>query len=90
MTDDAEIATNTRNEDKSVKNNDEVSPALATLTIQKQETIKSKNIDVAAEYQKKGRKNAANFVVIGMYLSSSVVIILNVGNQVTSTRASRL
>ncbi|KIW22156.1 translation elongation factor Tu [Cladophialophora immunda] len=35
------------------------------LSIQDAPKIKSKNIDVLAEYQKNKRKNAANFVVIG-------------------------
>jgi elongation factor 1 alpha-like protein len=39
------------------------------LSITEPEGIKSKNLDVLAEYRKVERKNAANFVVIGVYLA---------------------
>jgi elongation factor 1 alpha-like protein len=37
-----------------------------SLTVEEPAGIKSRNLDVLAEYQKSQRKNAANFVVIGM------------------------
>lgn len=39
---------------------------VANVTIQDTPRVKSKNIDVIAEYNKTKRKNAANFVVIGI------------------------
>lgn len=36
------------------------------LSVQETAKVKSKNIDVLAEYRKAKRKNSANFVVIGM------------------------
>lgn len=35
------------------------------LSIEDRVTVKSKNIDVLAEYKKSTRKKSANFVVIG-------------------------
>jgi hypothetical protein len=45
----------------------ELSNGVNNLSIQEPAKLKSKNIDVIAEYGKVKRKNAANFVVIGMY-----------------------
>lgn len=42
-----------------------VNTGVAKLSIQEPVRVKSKNLDVAAEYKKTKRKNAANFVVIG-------------------------
>jgi elongation factor 1 alpha-like protein len=35
------------------------------LTVEEKVTVKSKNLDVLAEYNKSTRKKSANFVVIG-------------------------
>lgn len=37
------------------------------LSVEEKVNVKSKNLDVLAEYRKSKRKNAANFVVIGEY-----------------------
>lgn len=42
-----------------------INTGMKNLNLQEPEKIKSKNIDVVAEYKKVKRKNAANFVVIG-------------------------
>ena len=47
----------------------DLSNGVNNLSIQEPVKVKSKNIDVIAEYGKVKRKNAANFVVIGMYHS---------------------
>lgn len=38
------------------------------LAVEEKVTVKSKNLDVLAEYNKSKRKKSANFVVIGMVL----------------------
>lgn len=43
----------------------DINYGVAKLSIQEPVRVKSKNLDVAAEYKKTKRKNAANFVVIG-------------------------
>ena len=50
----------------------DLSNGVNNLSIQEPVKIKHKNIDVIAEHGKIKRKNAANFVVIGMYLLSRV------------------
>lgn len=45
--------------------NKDINSGVAKLSIQEPVRVKSKNLDVAAEYKKTKRKNAANFVVIG-------------------------
>ncbi|EER41538.1 elongation factor Tu [Histoplasma capsulatum H143] len=45
--------------------NDDVVEGIGELSIQEIAKVKSKNIDVLAEYRKTERKKAANFVVIG-------------------------
>jgi elongation factor 1 alpha-like protein len=35
------------------------------LSVEEKVTVKSKNLDVIAEYKKSNRKRSANFVVIG-------------------------
>jgi elongation factor 1 alpha-like protein len=49
----------------------DLSNGVAKMSIQEPAKVKSKNLDVAAEYKKNKRKNAANFVVIGMSFSSA-------------------
>ncbi|PGH09183.1 translation elongation factor Tu [Blastomyces parvus] len=44
---------------------DDVADAVGQLSVQETVKVKSKNIDVLAEYSKADRKKAANFVVIG-------------------------
>lgn len=39
------------------------------LSVEEKVTVKSKNLDVLAEYNKSKRKKSANFVVIGAFLS---------------------
>jgi elongation factor 1 alpha-like protein len=43
----------------------DLSDGVSGLTVQDATKVKSKNLDVVAEYKKVKRKNAANFVVIG-------------------------
>ena len=43
----------------------DISNGVNNLSIQEPVKVKSKNIDVVAEYGKVNHKNAANFVVIG-------------------------
>jgi hypothetical protein len=50
-----------------------VDTAVKELTLEPAK-FKSKNLDVVAEYKKKNRKNAANFVVIGMSNVGSLLI----------------
>lgn len=38
------------------------------LTVEEKVTVKSKNLDVLAEYKNSKRKKSANFVVIGRFL----------------------
>ena len=45
--------------------NKDINNGVAKMSIQEPVRVKSKNLDVAAEYKKTKRKNAANFVVIG-------------------------
>ena len=45
----------------------DLSNGVNNLSVQEPVKLKSKSIDVIAEYGKVKRKNAANFVVIGMY-----------------------
>lgn len=51
---------------KSPGKNNDVADAIGQLSVQETAKVKSKNIDVLAEYHKSERKKAANFVVIGM------------------------
>lgn len=44
----------------------DIATGVKDLSIQEPPQIKSKNLDVVAEYKKVKRKNAANFVVIGI------------------------
>jgi len=46
---------------------------MKAMTVEEQVNVKSKNLDVVAEYKKSKRKNAANFVVIGMTTLSGCV-----------------
>ncbi|OJD10113.1 translation elongation factor Tu, partial [Emergomyces pasteurianus Ep9510] len=50
---------------KSSGTNTDVADAVGQLSVQETAKVKSKNIDVLAEYHKVERKKAANFVVIG-------------------------
>ncbi|OAX78671.1 translation elongation factor Tu [Emergomyces africanus] len=50
---------------KSPGTNKDVADAVGQLSVQETVKVKSKNIDVLAEYHKAERKKAANFVVIG-------------------------
>lgn len=52
--------------------NDDVVEGVGELSIQETVKVKSKNIDVLAEYRKTERKKAANFVVIGMESNRNV------------------
>ena len=47
----------------------DVTNGVANLNIQEPVKVKSKNIDVLAEYKNLQHKNAANFVVIGKLVS---------------------
>lgn len=42
---------------------------MGKLSVEEKVAVKSKNLDVVAEYNKSKRKKSANFVVIGNYLS---------------------
>jgi elongation factor 1 alpha-like protein len=42
------------------------------LSVEEPVKVKSKNLDVLAEYKKAKRKNAANFVVIGKIYTNGV------------------
>ncbi|KAF7508651.1 hypothetical protein GJ744_009043 [Endocarpon pusillum] len=50
---------------KPAKAKESITNSMENLSVVEPETIKSKNLDVLAEYKKVERKNAANFVVIG-------------------------
>ena len=50
---------------ESVAAQSEISNGVADISIKDTAKVKSKNLDVVAEYKKVKRKNAANFVVIG-------------------------
>lgn len=56
------------NKNSTKANVDEASKQLEQAAIDKTPKIKSKNLDVVAEYERKQHKPAANFVVIGMPL----------------------
>ena len=43
----------------------DINKGIKNLSVEEPFKIKSKNLDVVAEYAKRKRKNAANFVVIG-------------------------
>lgn len=49
----------------SAKTKVDLTNGLKTLSVEEPAKIKSKNLDVLAEYNKVNRKSAANFVVIG-------------------------
>ncbi len=55
--------------DTSVK---EVTEAVAKTSVNSSSHMKSKNLDVVAEYGNSKKKNAANFVVIGEYPNLSL------------------
>lgn len=57
---------------KPIKAKESIINGMEDLSMVEPETIKSKNLDVLAEYRKVERKNAANFVVIGNQLASSI------------------
>lgn len=48
------------------KSRGDVADGVKQLSVEEPVKVKSKNLDVLAEFQKTKRKNAANFVVIGM------------------------
>ena len=50
---------------KPTKAKESIISGMENLSTVEPETIKSKNLDVLAEYRQVERKNAANFVVIG-------------------------
>ncbi|CAG8225353.1 unnamed protein product [Penicillium salamii] len=52
------------------KGQSEVAGGMKDLSIEDKVTVKSKNLDVLAEYKKSTRKKSANFVVIGQYIPS--------------------
>jgi elongation factor 1 alpha-like protein len=58
----------------STSTKESVGSDLKDLSITEPERIKSKNLDVLAEYRKVERKNAANFVVIGQQPASNFVL----------------
>lgn len=45
----------------------DIAGGLNNLSVEEKVTIKSKNLDVLAEYKKSDRKKSANFVVIGVF-----------------------
>jgi len=61
-----------------------------SLSILEPVKVKSKNLDVMAEYNKFKRKNAANFVVIGSLIYSFEIMIVLTPSQVMSMPAKAL
>jgi hypothetical protein len=49
--------------------------SMNNLSVAEKVTVKSKNLDVLAEYQRSKRKNAMNFAVIGLFLVHTLSII---------------
>ena len=58
------------------------------MSIKDTTRVKSKNLDVLAEYKKVKRKNAANFVVIGKYTSTSMRKTLTVPGHVDAGKST--
>ena len=52
----------------------ELSNGLENLAVEDPVKVRSKNLDVLAEYKKAKRKSAANFVVIGTKTPASCVV----------------
>ena len=59
------------------KPKESVSEGMKELSIAEPVRIKSKNLDVIAEYRKVERKNAANFVVIGVCFTIIAIPSIN-------------
>ncbi|CAG7930556.1 unnamed protein product [Penicillium olsonii] len=51
------------------KGQSELAGGMKDLSVEDKVTVKSKNLDVLAEYKKSTRKKSANFVVIGQYIA---------------------
>ena len=67
-------ASNPGKQQKPTKAKESITTGIKELSITEPVKTKSKNLDVIAEYSKVERKNAANFVVIGKYLASHILL----------------
>lgn len=56
------------------KKADQIASGVEAMRIDDTPRATSKNLDVLAEFEKKKAKNAANFVVIGMFIREGLMV----------------